>query len=286
MLASWRALAFLRPCIHNMPIKMMQDIYNLLLHHSNPQCNFKSPINVFLNIMLNLFNKSPKEKKLLKVSDAAMEINRRLSNIPPHDLRKKINIVAIDDREFPPENNLRNSGFLIQVLNDIKNISEIENFQIILCDLNDIGVNLSPDTQGAYVIEEIKSKYPDKIVIAYTAASLSSKIFQKARQHSDDYLKKDSSIEKWRDLLDEKIKILANPIEAWKAERIRLLNLGMELQELILIEQAFLSNTFKDKESLEKAIKAEVENSIHWKGEITRFLLSKSLDFAFSYITK
>ena len=215
-----------------------------------------------------------------------MEINRRLSNIPPHDLRKKINIVAIDDREFPPENNLRNSGFLIQVLNDIKNISEIENFQIILCDLNDIGVNLSPDTQGAYVIEEIKSKYPDKIVIAYTAASLSSKIFQKARQHSDDYLKKDSSIEKWRDLLDEKIKILANPIEAWKAERIRLLNLGMELQELILIEQAFLSNTFKDKESLEKAIKAEVENSIHWKGEITRFLLSKSLDFAFSYITK
>lgn len=230
-------------------------------------------------------NKTP---EILKISDLEILVKKNLHNTTPHQLRKKINIVAIDDREFPPENNLRNSGFLIQVLNDIKNVSEVENFHIILCDLNNIGTDLSVDTQGAYVIEEIKSRYPEKIVIAYTAASVSSRLLSKAREYSDGYVKKDISIDEWRDLLDEKIRGLANPIEAWKAERIRLLTLGMELHELMPIEQAFLSNISKDKESLKTAVESEVkkQNSNNWNGEITRFLLSKSLDFAFDYLIK
>ena len=149
-------------------------------------------------------------------------------------------------------------------------------------------MDLSPDSQGAYVIEEIKSKYPEKVVIAYTAASLNSKLLNKARQTADAYVKKDISIDKWRDILDEQIKLLANPIHTWKAERIRLMDLGMELQELIPIEQAFLRNIFKDKESLTQAINAEIEKiePPSWAAEVSRFLLSKSLDFAIAYITK
>lgn len=239
-------------------------------------------------MIFGMLKKKTSNSEYLKLSDAELKVEQKLSEITPHDLRKKIPIVAIDDQEFPPEINLRNSGFSIQTLSDINRITDVEQYQIVLCDLNDIGSNLSPESQGAYVIEEIKSKYPDKIVIAYTAASLNSKLLTKARSVADDYVKKDITIEKWRDVLDEKIKYLSNPIKVWKSERKRLLDHGIELQELLRIEQILLRNLDNGKETIKDAINHEAQNasSATWKGEISRFLLSKTFDYAFDYLIK
>lgn len=239
-------------------------------------------------MIFKIFTPKPLIADHLKLSDAEARVEQKLSEITQHDLRKRIPIVAIDDQEFPPEINLRNSGFSIQTLSDINRITDVDSYQIVLCDLNDIGTNLSPESQGAYVIEEIKSKYPDKVVIAYTAASVNSKLFIKARSVADEYVKKDITIEKWRDLLDEKIKFLSNPIKVWKNERKRLLDHGMELQDLIKIEQILLKNLDNGKDVIKEAINIETGNtsSATWKGEISRFLLSKTFDYAFDYLVK
>lgn len=206
----------------------------------------------------------------------------------PVDLRNKIPIVAIDDQVFLPERNLKNSGFSIETLADIQRIPDVEKYQVILCDVNGVGSALSENTQGAYVIEEIKSTYPDKIVIAYTAGSAASKLVSRARASADRYIKKDASVEEWRDLLDDVIKSLCNPIDVWKKTRIRLLNAGIELEDLMKLEQALLANLGKGNDSIRTALKQETDSAeaSSWKGEVARFVLSKAFDLAFGYIIK
>lgn len=206
----------------------------------------------------------------------------------PPELRKKIPILAIDDQNFPPQNNLANSGFKIETFSDIQRISDVEPYAIVLCDVNGVGANLSTDTQGAYVIEEIKKTYPDKVVIAYTAGSAMSKLVTSAKANADRYIRKDASIEEWRDLLDQVIRDFCNPIVVWKKQRLRLLNAGIDLQELLQIEQALVKNLGKGRDNIKSAIEEKTKLSggapSAWKKEVTGFLASKGFDFAFEYI--
>lgn len=234
--------------------------------------------------MLNLFK--PKQVKSLHSVELKFLNSGLLKS--PAELRKQIPIVAIDDQIFLPEKNLKNSGFSIETLADIQRITDIERYQIILCDVNGIGSALSDSTQGAYVIEEIKSTYPEKIVIAYTAGSAASKLVVRARASADRYIKKDASIEEWRDLLDDVIKSLCNPIDVWKKTRIRLLNAGIELEDLIKLEQALLSSLGTGNHNVRNALNQEAASSAtaSWKSEISRFMVSKAFDLAFGYVFK
>lgn len=203
------------------------------------------------------------------------------------ELRKSVDIVVIDDKPFSPEINLKNSGFKITVLRDIQQISEIADYPIVLCDVNGVGVALSEDTQGAYVMEEIKKLYPEKIVIAYTAGSTISKLVQRAKSVSDGYLRKDASIEDWRDLLDEKIGILASPVVTWKQLRLRLLACGIELADLLQLENIYLKNITKGAAQTKQKLQEQLASSKQsgaWKGELTKFLGSKAFDLALSTI--
>lgn len=224
---------------------------------------------------------------MLKLHDVEQKISKSsvLRNVT--ELRSKVEIVAIDDNEFYPEVNLRNVGFNIKSIRDIQLISDVEPFSIILCDLNGVGVSLSSDTQGAYVIEEIKKRYPEKIVIAYTASSSTTRLAKRAKAIADGYLKKDDSIEEWRDLLDEKIKHLSNPIEVWKILRLRLLSSDIELYDLYKLEQVILKNVDKGVETTKHALEKElssVDSMSIWKSDVTKFVASKAFDLAFSAI--
>ena len=200
-------------------------------------------------------------------------------------LRKSVDIVVIDDKPFSAENNLKNSGFKITVLRDILQIVEIADYSIILCDVNGVGVALSEETQGAYVIEEIKKTYPEKIVIAYTAGSAVSKLVQRAQSKADGYLRKDASIEDWRDMLDQKIAQLADPIVTWKQLRLRLLSKDIELVDLLELEKVYLKNIkngiAKAREKMQAELNATRTGGA-WTGELAKFLASKAFDLALS----
>lgn len=133
----------------------------------------------------------------------------------------------------------------------------------------------------------IKSQYPEKVVIAYTAGSPISNLVIQAKEAADDYIKKDASIEEWRDILDNTIKSLSNPIEVWRKARIRLLDARIELNDLIKIEQAFLANIDNGKEATKSAIKNQITSNpsnSQWAGEIAGFLASKAFDLAFDQL--
>ena len=200
-------------------------------------------------------------------------------------LRASVDIVVIDDNPFSAENNLKNSGFKITALRDILQVQEVADYSIILCDVNGVGASLSQDTQGAYVIEEIKKIYPEKIVIAYTAGSASSKIVQRARMKADSYLRKDASIEDWRDLLDKQILRLADPIITWKQLRLRLLEKDIELIDLLELESVYLNSISKGASESRAKLQAKLGSTKSggaWTGELTKFLGSKAFDLALS----
>ena len=96
------------------------------------------------------------KKKAIPLHDVEIRFQRAGMLSSPADLRKKVKILAIDDQNFPPEKNLSNSGFNVEVFSDIQRISDADPFPIVLCDVNGVGTSLSEDTQGAYVIDEIK----------------------------------------------------------------------------------------------------------------------------------
>ncbi|MBN3790046.1 hypothetical protein [Burkholderia sp. Ac-20353] len=227
----------------------------------------------------------PKPKSL---HDFELSYKKSVALRNVNELRQEVEIVAIDDQPFAAETNLKNSGFKITVLRDIQRVNEVDHYSIILCDINGIGLALSQETQGAYVIEEIKKVFPEKIVIAYTAGSPVSKLVQRARAVADGYLKKDASIEEWRDELDMRIKALADPIATWKNLRLRLLKADIELKDLLELEDTFIKAFPKGVKETRDQLNSKLSGkSAHqWKGELAKFLGSKAFEFAFSALVE
>ena len=192
-----------------------------------------------MNIIKFIFGQP---EKILYLNDIERKLENYNSCIPNIEKRKKIQILVIDDLIFNPEHNLRNNQFQLSIFKDIQRIDQVKDYDIILCDVNEIGLELSEESQGAFIIKEIKKNYPQKIVIAYTAGSRNSNLVIAAREYADDYIRKDASIEAWVDLLDHCINEFTHPIIQWKKQRTLLLDSGMELGDLMQIEQIILKN--------------------------------------------
>lgn len=154
--------------------------------------------------------------------------------------RALVPIAVIDDESFKPEQNLRANGYNINIIGDIKNLDEIAEFNIILCDLQGVGRHLDTKKQGAFIIDEIKRNHPEKFVFAYTGGSLDDAITVRAQQDADFFLRKDADIDEWRDKLDYVIGLLSNPIEVWRRQREALVDSDIPTLSILKLEDAFV----------------------------------------------
>ncbi|MDH2919091.1 MAG: response regulator [Sideroxydans sp.] len=223
----------------------------------------------------------PKPKSIADL-EANKDITQNLR--PPADLRKSVAIAVVDDKPFEPEHNLRNNNFQITTFSDVNRIDQLSDFPIVLCDLQGVGVHLSKDMQGAYLIEEVKRNYPEKAVIAFTGGSANSNISRRANIAADGNLRKDASIEEWREILDKHIARLSNPIEVWKQFRMRLVIAGITPLELLKIEHSYVSNIAAGPDATKKALEVlsnKSSSSGGVKKEIASFVTSKAFDLLF-----
>ena len=238
--------------------------------------------------MFICFQKFFNTERIVLLSELESQFQQVCKTTPLCDLRKSIEILVIDDEEFKPERNLRNLDFNLTVFKDISRVEQVKNYDIILCDVNGVGLELSDLTQGAFLIDEIKKNYKSKIVISYTAGSQSSELVFLARQYSDGDIRKDAPIEDWRNLLDDFIENLSNPIYQWKRERLQLLDNGMELNDLRNIVQLILkilnqgADVIRNKIISAYNIKQSNLNDSKWKQDLQNFLYSKVFDLAFN----
>ncbi|WP_201860780.1 response regulator [Microvirga soli] len=191
--------------------------------------------------MLGLFGKRSQDVGYRTINDIEASISVKRAQKGKLHLRKVVPIVVIDDQPFEPGNNLQNHGYQITHVRDVKTLAEIERYPVILCDLQGVGTQLSEENQGAHLIREIKTHYPDKVVIAYTGIAKNKTMTRVAQQSADYFLKKDADIDQWLTALDQAVDKVTDPVRVWKEFRKRMLDAGLTPLQLAKLESAYVA---------------------------------------------
>lgn len=179
--------------------------------------------------------------------------------------RNAVPIAAIDDEPFSPQTSLSSFGYNIIQLGDIKRISEIEKFPIVLCDLMGVGAHFDKTSQGATVIQEIKRNYPAILVVAYTGSSLGSPQARAAKDHADLVIKKDADNLEWTSTLDSLIDRAIDPHAIWTRIRRSLVAADIGTKDLLLLEDAYVRSIISRDKSFSGLRK--VVSSMNLKGD-------------------
>jgi hypothetical protein len=222
---------------------------------------------------MNMFKKSIESLK------KENSIKGSLNNVM--DKRKSVKIAVIDDQEFSPLYNLKNNKYDITPFNDITAIDQLEQYLIILCDLQGVGKKLNPSLQGAHLIAEIKKIYPIKYIIVYTGGG-SQHLLNRSIPIADTYLSKDASIDEWISTLDNAITDLLDPIKVWTKMRDELLREGISLKHLVNIEDIYV-RYYSDKDKFNsKLLKYCKSNNL--SGEIQSMVGTLALNLMCSML--
>ena len=136
---------------------------------------------------------------------------------------------------------------------DITDLRDVEAYPIILCDIRGVGNFLESEYGGAYLIKQLKEKYPEKTIIAYTANDYNAQ-FQQYLDYADDTVPKGSyALEDWTSLLDKLLKEYADPIKIWEKTRRSLIEAGVPTIDVAKYESDYVKAIKSGKfESFEK----------------------------------
>lgn len=162
------------------------------------------------------------------------------------ELRRKISILVIDDEELPNFEYLQRNGFYITHKKDIDTINDVAAYDVILCDIRGVGVNLGSPKEGAFIIKEIRATYPNKQIVAYTGSSYDAE-YNSFLANADAVLNKGASLDDWVDILDEQIKKAINIEFQWSRIRTALFIEGLSTVEVAEIESQYVKASSKNK---------------------------------------
>ncbi|MBP6014337.1 MAG: hypothetical protein KBA31_19060 [Alphaproteobacteria bacterium] len=165
---------------------------------------------------------------------------RRHKSTALRERRKLFTIAVVDDNPFEPRSNLENVGYRIVTVGDPSDVEVLAPHQIILCDLQGVGLAFDKRKQGAFLIQEIKKHFPDKFVVAYSGGTKNLNITRDASKISDEFLKKDTDIETWVQTLDDFIARLMDPYAVWQRQREALVAREVDTLTILRLEDAFV----------------------------------------------
>lgn len=156
------------------------------------------------------------------------------------DLKKKFEILIIDDNDFPFLDILRKHEYNITQKYDLTELKDASDYQIILCDIRGVGKFLRSEYEGAYLIKQLKQKYPKKTIIAYTANDYDAN-FKEYLDYADDTVPKGTyGVEEWTSLLDRLLTDVIDPVKLWEQTRDALLKAGIPTIEVAKYESKYV----------------------------------------------
>jgi CheY-like chemotaxis protein len=163
------------------------------------------------------------------------------------DRRQAVRIAVVDDHPFAPQANLNAYNYNITQIGDVRSVDQVKGYDLVLCDIIGVGLSFSQTLQGASLMAEIKRVYPEKLVIAYTGATLNQSATKEAKLVADALIKKDIDIKEWVDKLDNYINLVLNPQTAWSRVRADLVSRGVGTKDILLLEDAFVGSMLSDR---------------------------------------
>lgn len=157
-------------------------------------------------------------------------------------LKRWIDIAVIDDEPFLRTAALRTHGFrLTELGGDIKSVEQVAAYPIVICDIRGVGRAFESRYEGAHVISEIRKSYPDKFLIAYTGYTHDIAYSAKLA-NADASATKDAPLDYWTNVLELGLRNAGDPKHRWIRFRSTLLDKGVELFDVLKLEQAFIKS--------------------------------------------
>ena len=161
-------------------------------------------------------------------------------SIDAAEAKARVEIAVLDDDPFAPRDALLSHKFRITELGpDIRQLDQISTYPIIVCDVNGVGKAFGSSLEGAHLVSEIRKAYPDKFLVAYTGMTYSLAITN-ALTAADRRLPTDASVETWVQTLEFGITEVSNARRRWLRMRTALLDRGVELYDVLRLEQALI----------------------------------------------
>lgn len=156
--------------------------------------------------------RTKKLNKMMTISDFEK------SNISFPELlkaRSELKIAIIDDRGFDADG-LRKQGFnSVDVFTEYTTPKDFEHFDVIVTDIDGVGVSLNKQKQGIAVAKTLKDIYPLKIILIFS--SFDPKSFDPDYlKYCDGFMEKGWPISERGDYISEKAAVFWDPVLAWK----------------------------------------------------------------------
>lgn len=152
--------------------------------------------------------------------------------------RSSYRIIVIDDKGFPLLNGLKASGFNIDHLYDIDNIYTLQPYDIVVCDIRGVGKAYGSIYEGAFIIKEIRTYYPEKYVILHSGSTFKTS-FNDYFQLCDLNIRKGTDLGDWVEHLDNICRDIANPEKEWDRMKVYFSAQKVPLKILDELETSF-----------------------------------------------
>lgn len=156
------------------------------------------------------------------------------------NLKNMIQILIIDDHDFVYLDSLIKREFRIRQKSDITDLNDVMAYDIILCDIRGVGKFLNSKYEGANLIKELKTQYPNKYIIAYTADEYKAD-FEVFLDSADRKVEKGAlDLEDWVSMLEKALLELSSPVDLWKKTRERLLKDNVSTVDVARYESKYV----------------------------------------------
>lgn len=159
--------------------------------------------------------------------------------------RYHFKIAIIDDEDFYYKEQLTNLGFNITKYDDAQDLNMLSCYDLIISDIKGVGKTFNSEFEGAFLLSELKKKYPYKAFAAYTGSAYDPRI--SGLLTDIQVIKKDYPIDEWTNAIDSLIKSVGDPRQIWIKMRGELLNKDVSLLQLIYLEDEFVDRVLKNK---------------------------------------
>lgn len=118
-------------------------------------------------------------------------------------VRKHARVLVIDDQAFPAQRSFKRDGYHFERWAKVENLSQLTDghYQLIMLDVQGVGLTESLEKQGLGILEHIKKTNPAQAVILYSSKDYSvstSRLIMMA----DSFLDKSSSYVDYKDEVD------------------------------------------------------------------------------------
>lgn len=175
--------------------------------------------------------------------------------------RDRFKIAIIDDEDFVFLEELRKSGFDIRKYDDALDLQMFDSYPIIICDIKGVGKDFKSPMGGAFLIRELKKKYPLKAYAAYTGSTYDISINNYLEGVS--IIKKDIEIDDWCIEINNLIRNISDPKEVWLKIRDILLKEEVDLISLANLEDEYVDIILNKNGDFHNFPSAKKENTLN-----------------------